>query len=175
MLRLVLLSLFFYTAYGANCGTGIYDYGTWDSSAKTFTVTSNIPDFANFASPFYDCQIEEGTYQISVVVSDSVTSIGNNAFRKQKITELTIGNSVTSIGDNAFRDNYQLTGELNIPDSVTSIGIDAFKNNALTSVTIHGLNVPGAYGPPCECLGQALLQDAQCQDLKNEYNTRTCC
>ena len=71
------------------------------------------------------------------MISDSVTSIGNNAFdRCYKLTNVTIGNSVTSIGDSAFYSCNNLT-RINIPDSVTTIGNNAFYNcYYLISITI---------------------------------------
>jgi hypothetical protein len=70
----------------------------------------------------------------SVTIPNSVTSIGSNAFRSNQLTSVTIGNSVTSIGDRAFQSN-QLTS-VTIGNSVTSIGSNAFRYNQLTSVTI---------------------------------------
>ncbi len=89
-------------------------------------------------------------------VSYNVTSIGNQAFQGNGLTNVTISDNVTSIGVYAFFQNAILEVELpsaltnielgvfennalnnvEIPDGVTSIGIGAFKNNSLTSITI---------------------------------------
>jgi hypothetical protein len=65
-----------------------------------------------------------------------VTAIGDNAFKGNQLTGVTIPASVTAIGGDAFKGN-QLTS-VTIPASVTSIGPGAFGNNPLTSVTIPG-------------------------------------
>ena len=102
----------------------------------------------------------------SVTIGESVTHIGNGAFRfcsslssvtinsdaivsedykyddnisdifGSQVTEYIIGNHVKSIGSNAFRDCSSLTS-VTIGESVTSIGYAAFYNcSSLTSVTI---------------------------------------
>ncbi|MEP4889549.1 MAG: leucine-rich repeat domain-containing protein, partial [Aliiglaciecola sp.] len=70
----------------------------------------------------------------SVTIGNSVETIGDSAFNDNQLTSVTIGNSVETIADDAFR-NSQLTS-VTIPNSVTSIGVSAFYNNNLTSVTI---------------------------------------
>ena len=71
-----------------------------------------------------------------------VTSIGDYAFYSRfcctSLTSITIPDSVTSIGDWAFRDCTSLTS-ITIPDRVTSIGDYAFNNcTSLTSITFLG-------------------------------------
>ena len=70
-------------------------------------------------------------------IPDSVTSIGNEAFRDCKsLTSVNIPDSVTTIGSYAFYYCTSLTS-VTIPDSVTTIGQNAFVYcSSLTSVTI---------------------------------------
>ncbi len=75
----------------------------------------------------------------SVVIGDSVTSIGYKAFYGcTSLRSVTIGDSVTSIDNYAFENCTSLTS-ITIPDSVTSIGEGAFENcSSLTSVNYLG-------------------------------------
>ena len=70
----------------------------------------------------------------SVLIPYGVTIIGSSAFSDNNLSSITIGNSVTTIGSFAFQNN-SLTSVV-IPDSVTTIGDDAFSSNNLTSVVI---------------------------------------
>ena len=63
---------------------------------------------------------------MNTIIPNSVTSIGNHAFREcGGLTSITIGSSVTSIGDDAFGYCSSLTSII-IPNSVTSIGDYSF-------------------------------------------------
>ena len=75
----------------------------------------------------------------SVTIGSGVTSIGNYAFYScSGLTSITIPNSVTSIGDGAFYDCTGLTS-VTIGNRVTSIGDEAFYScSGLTSITIPG-------------------------------------
>ena len=100
------------------------------SSIKTVVIGDSVTSIGDDA--FYRC-----TGLTSVTIPDSVTSIGEVAFSWcTGLTSVTIGNSVTSIGDYAFSDCTGLTS-ITIPNSVTSIGNGVFEDcTGLTSITV---------------------------------------
>lgn len=62
-----------------------------------------------------------------VLVPDTVTAIGDGAFKNQKkIITITLSENITSIGHYAFTGCRSLTS-IEIPDKVTTIGDYAFK------------------------------------------------
>ena len=71
----------------------------------------------------------------SVIIPNSVTSIGAYAFYQCPITSITFGENVRTIGESAFE--YCKLNTLSIPNNVLEIGRSAFKNNRnLTSLTL---------------------------------------
>ena len=73
----------------------------------------------------------------SIAIPNSVTSIGENAFRNcTGLTSITISNSVTSVGSSAFSGCTGLAS-ITIPNSVTNIGDGAFSScTGVVSITI---------------------------------------
>ena len=106
------------------------------SNFHTFLKTVIISDSVTYigSNAFSYC-----SSLTSVTIGNSVTWIGERAFSDcSSLTSVTIGNSVTWIGERAFSDCSSLTS-ITIPNSVTSIGNYAFSScSGLTSVTFRG-------------------------------------
>jgi hypothetical protein len=114
-------------------------------SAHAATPPDNCFDFnsgTNTIQNYYDNEGNNGANPAcprdvdipATIGGDAVTVIGNNAFRNNQLTHVTMPNSVVLIGSNAF-DRNQLTS-ITIPDSVTTIGNTAFNANYLISIEI---------------------------------------
>ena len=95
----------------------------------TFNIPSGTTKIADYAFGFY-------TGLKSITIPNSVTSIGEYAFRNSGLTGITIPDSVKSIGGTAFGYCKGITN-VTIGNGVTSIGEYAFSQcTSLTSVTI---------------------------------------
>ena len=70
----------------------------------------------------------------SVILPDSIITIGGNAFHSNALTSIDIPDSVTSLGANAFNGNKLTT--INFGTGLTIIGAAAFTNNNLTEITL---------------------------------------
>ena len=148
LLSLVLLCVG--VPFAAAEGAEIVDSGTCGSSLTwtldsegTLTIagTGTMRNFSSSTgSTYYYGSYAWGSRRNAiknVVIGDSVTSIGDSAFRDcTSLESVTIGDSVTSIGIEAFRDCTALTN-VTIPDSMTILGDYVFNNcSSLTSVML---------------------------------------
>lgn len=111
----------------------------YTGSAEEVVIPSKIGNYpvkniANYA--FSECAA-----LTSVVICDSVTSVGAGAFYNcTALTSVTMGSGVESIGAGAFY-NCTALNCVTIPDSVTQISNTAFKN--CSNITIYGIE--GSY------------------------------
>ena len=76
----------------------------------------------------------EGLGITSVVIPDTITSIGINAFEHNELTQVVIPSSVTQIGMYAFYGNKLRNVEL--PNNILKIESGVFRNNELTSIIL---------------------------------------
>ena len=126
---------------GAN-GNNLTWILTYDGVDSILTISGSgaMEDYDyNAYAPWYNYR----TQMTTLIIGDSITTIGNYAFSgcTAFTGTLIIPNSVITIGASAFSGCNGFTGTLTIPNSVTTIGVSAFINcDNLTSVNI-GNNV----------------------------------
>ena len=118
--------------------TRIGDYAFADSNFTSIIIPDSVKSIGDNA--FEDCKSLE-----SVVMPDSVAEIGRSAFRYcRSLENIVIPDGITSIGDRAFSYCRSLESIV-IPDSVKEIGAEAFSYcSSLETVTIgNGLETAG--------------------------------
>ena len=110
-----------------------------DTSTGVLTI-SGTGDMADY-SGYDDILFYRNSNIKSVIIENSVTSVGDSAFEYcTNLTSVKIPNSVTSIGDYAFDGCTSLTS-VTITNSVTSIGLGAFSDcTSLTSIEVSDNN-----------------------------------
>ena len=122
-------------AVGAFTDRGVISTTNINNTKKvTVSYLSNSKNKIIATQLLQESQQPIGLGITSVIIPNTVKSIGRGAFFDNKLTTIVIPNSVASIDAGAFSGN-QLTS-ITLSDGVTSIGESAFAYNQLTEVVI---------------------------------------
>ena len=157
-----------------------YIFGASDFSSNSSYVPTSLKKVTIMGGAIDSYAFNNCSSLTSVVIPDSVTSIGDHAFYNcSGLTSVTIPDGVTSISDYAFNNCSSLTS-IAIPESVTSIGSYAFYDcSSLTSVTIPDgvTSISRSTFRGCSSLTSVTIPDgvtsigeyafAYCSDLRN--------
>ena len=108
-------------------------------SIDTFLIADGATEISD--DLFCGCKKE-----IVVIIPESVTSIGNRAFKNSKLLSIIIPSGVTNIGQEAFYNDSLLTS-IKIPDGVKEIGNYTFYNN----VALADLKIPSTLETIGDC------------------------
>ena len=113
------------------------DCGLYKVIVSDIAAWCGIFFYDEYSNPllYADLYSDENTEIKDLVIPNSVTSIGNHAFRNcSRLTSITLGNSVTSIGSYSF---YKCSGltSIVIPKNVVSIERNAFDGCDIAIVT----------------------------------------
>ena len=150
-------------AYSIRKGTKIICYRAFGSSQligcrslTSLVIPDSVTNIGDYA--FKGC-----ISLAEVVIPNSVTNIGKFAFQYCKsLTEIILPDSVTRIGDSAFANCFSLTGIV-IPSSVTSIGNGAFRHcSSLTSLVIPNsvTTIGGSAFSDCSSLRSLVIPES---------------
>lgn len=110
------------TVASGTCGDNL----TWELSCDSVLTISGTGAMTDFQNNTYTPWYGYSSLIQSVVIRDSVTTIGNYAFAFcGNLTTVSLGDSLTAIGEYAFY-SCTLLGSITIPDKVKTIGNHAF-------------------------------------------------
>ena len=109
-----------------------------DSTTETIIISNSVKSIPKGA--FADLP-----GLLTVIIPDSVTSIGEIAFKDCWITSITIPDSVTTIGESAFSECFELMS-LHIGNAVASIGDNAF----FGCVSLKSVIIPDSVETICD-------------------------
>jgi hypothetical protein len=112
-----------------------FEYLIGDNPPLNIKSKIELTLLPNYLTNIPDNYLSNQKYFNSVILPNSIKSIGNYAFAYSSIVTVIIPDSVLSIGDYAFTSASALK-YLNIPESVREIGTDAFLTNA-TDTTLN--------------------------------------
>ena len=117
-----------------------------DGSSNLKLSNNSYDNYNGGEGLFYDCPLKSIYLGRNLTYGTTFYSGYSPFYRKNELTNLTIGNTVTQIGEYAFYCCSSLTG-VTIPNSVTEIGNYAFSScSSLTNVTIpNSVTTIGGY------------------------------
>ena len=106
----------------------------------SISIGNSVTSIGNYA--FYDCGDGSGEVEMTLILSDNLTTIGENAFFScEALKSLTLPSSLKLIGGSAFSSASIVS--IVIPESIDSIGDSAFENcKKLTSIRIEDSEKP---------------------------------
>jgi hypothetical protein len=129
-------------------------------------ITSLI--IANDVTYINDYAFEDCINIKSIIIPDSVISIGKGAFKGcSGLTDIELSNKISTIEDDSFNGCTNLE-RINIPDNIISIGNDAFKNcTALKILDIpkNAIKISDNAFNGCVELKEVYIDDSYNQDL----------
>ncbi len=131
--------------------------GVWVTVPETFRSlpVTEIGEYAFGIDKYYRI--------IGVTLPETVTVIGNSAFKNSQITEIKLPSGLKKIGDEAFYGTEKLE-KIVIPDTVTMIGQRAFAKSGIKSLTLPNgkdeVTIGGEAFRDCVGLTELVITDA---------------
>lgn len=155
MAVLMLLSLVPFSASAATITDPEDPDWSLDKTTGVLTISGPevIPNYplGSLSTPWYEYK----SYIKKIVISDTVTTIGNHAFRAMPYEEVVLGKNVTEIGKYSFAGSN--IKEMVLPDGIKVIGEHAFDNTSLKKI-----NLPDSL----EEIGEYAFYDSYLQSIK---------